>query len=139
MARDEGLAVEPLAFKKVLHHLEATTGIRITQASLIRRVSLNQEAFHLDVECSIINDQSALEVGEVSDSLAETFLRIDVSSIEIRSASLAELIRVSTKDYLSTTTSPLSTIQTALAACALAGERGWTRSSSACSRRPLSA
>jgi len=73
MARDEGLAVEPLAFKKVLHRLEATTGFRITQASLIRRVWLNQEAFHLDVERSIINDQSALEVGEVSDSLAETF------------------------------------------------------------------
>ena len=120
-----GTGVEPLTFKKVLDHLEATSGIRITPASLIRRVWTNQEEFQRDVVQSIINEQGAGEVGEVSDSLSETFARIDLSTPDMRRASLAELIRVSTSDYLSSTDSPLSTIQTALIACALAGgERG---------------
>jgi len=116
-----GTGVERLTFKKVLDHLQETEGIRITQASLIRRVWTNQDDFQRDVIESIISEEGEREVGFVSDSLLETFARIDLSSPEIRQASLAELVRVSTQDYLVLTGSPLSTIQTALIACALAG------------------
>ncbi len=116
-----GTGVERLTFKKVLDHLQETEGIRITQASLIRRVWTNQEEFQRDVVESIIRDESEREISSVGDSLSGTFARIDLSSPEMRRASLAELIRASTEDYLSLTDSPLSTIQTALIACALAG------------------
>ncbi|MEI8050267.1 MAG: hypothetical protein WCI12_02385 [Actinomycetes bacterium] len=116
-----GTGVENLTFKKVLDHLQESSGIRITPASLIRRVWQDQKDFQFDVVRTIITEQGEGEIGEVSDSLSETFARLDLSSPKMRRASLDELIRVASKDYLSTTISPLSTIQTALASYALAG------------------
>lgn len=123
LLRSQGLGtgVERLTFKKTLDHLQETEGIRITQASLIRRVWTNQEEFQRDVIESIIGDQAEREISSVGDALSETIARVDLSSPEMRRASLEELIRTSTEDYLSSTDSPLSTIQTALIACALAG------------------
>ena len=121
--RSEGLGtgVEHLTFKKVLDHLEATSGVRITNASLIRRVWEDQEEFQLDVVKAIINEQGDDEVSDVTDALAGAFALIDVSSPAMRRASLAELIRVTAQSYLHSASTSLATIQTALATYLVAG------------------
>jgi|GEM_PF-4285422 len=62
--RSEGLGsgAEHLTFKRVLAHVEATQGIRITNASVIRRIWDNQNEFQLEVIGSIVNAQGDLEV-----------------------------------------------------------------------------
>lgn len=121
--RREGLGtgVEHLTFKKVLDNLETTKGIRITNASLIRRVWEDQETFQLDVVRTIVNEQGDEEVSDVTDALAETFALLDVTSLEMRRASLAELIRVTARRYLASSSTSLATIQTALATYMVAG------------------
>jgi hypothetical protein len=116
-----GTGVEHLTFKKVLDNLEATSGIRITPASLIRRVWFNQEEFQLDVVRFIINEQGDEEVSNVTDALAETFGLIDVSSLAMRKASLTELIRVTAMSYINSASNSRATIQTALATYMVAG------------------
>ena len=44
-----GIGAGDLTFKRVFDHVEATTGVRLTNASVIRRVCENQEEFQADV------------------------------------------------------------------------------------------
>ena len=55
-----GTGAEHLTFKRVLALVEATTGIRVTNASVIRRIWDNQEEFQLEVIQSIVNDRTGL-------------------------------------------------------------------------------
>jgi hypothetical protein len=109
-----GTGAEHLTFKRVLAHLESTQGIRVTNASVIRRIWGNQEEFQLEVVHSILDSQGDREVGLSSQALTEAMEHIDVSTLEARRASLSELIRVSCAAFLEAASGSKASIQTAL-------------------------
>ena len=110
-----GTGAEHLTFKRVLAHVEVTQGIRVTNASVIRRIWDNQEEFQLEVVRSIVESQGDMEVAVTSDMLDEAVGRIDLRTPEARRASLAELIRVSCATFLEAATGSNASIQMALA------------------------
>ncbi len=93
----EGLNVGAgdLTFKRVFDHLEATTGVHLTNASVIRRVWDNQEEFQTDVLIAVASTaDSAGELDRTVQALAPIVASFDLSSPEARIASLSELARV---------------------------------------------
>ena len=117
-----GTGAEHLSFKRVLSHVADTRGIRITNASIIGRVWQNQEEFQTDVIRSIVDQQVEEEVQETSDALVAAMGRLDVSTPELRRASLGELIRVTSAQYLSSASTSTATIQMALVTYVAASE-----------------
>ncbi len=111
-----GTGAEHLTFKRVLAHLEGTQGIRVTNASVIRRIWDNQEEFQLEVVHSILDLQGDAEVGLSSQALDEAMELVDVSTPESRRASLAELIRASCAAFLDAASGSEASIQMALGA-----------------------
>ena len=109
-----GTGAEHLSFKRVLSHVADTRGIRITNASIIGRIWENQEEFQTDVIRSIVDQQVEEEVQDTSDALVAAMGRLDVSTPELRRASLGELIRVTSAQYLSSASTSTATIQMAL-------------------------
>ncbi len=109
-----GTGAEHLTFKRVLAHLEGTRGIRVTNASVIRRIWDNQEEFQLEVVGSILDAQGDVEADVSSQALDEAMERIDVSTPQARRASLAELIRVSCSSFLDAASGSEASIQMAL-------------------------
>ena len=89
-----GTGAEHLSFKRVLSHLAAARGIRVTNASVIGRIWENQEEFQLDVVSSVAGIQGDEEVAVTLDAFLPVLGLIDTSTPERRRASLAELIRV---------------------------------------------
>jgi hypothetical protein len=93
----EGLNVGAgdLTFKRVFDHLEATTGVHLTNASVIRRVWDNQEEFQTDVLVAIASTtDSAGELERTVEVVAPMMASFDLSSPEARIASMSELSRV---------------------------------------------
>jgi len=109
-----GSGAEHLSFKRVLSYVEATQGIRITNASIIGRVWENQEEFQFDVVRSVVEHQGNLEVEAAGGAFDEVLLRLDTSTLALRRASLAELIRVTCAQYLDSASGSAAAIQTAL-------------------------
>jgi hypothetical protein len=109
-----GTGAEHLSFKRVLSHVAATRGIRITNASVIGRIWENQEQFQLDVVNSIANIQGDEEVSVATGAFDAALGRLDVSTPPLRRASLAELIRVSCAEYLTSASTSAASIQMAL-------------------------
>ena len=110
-----GTGAEHLTFKRVLAHVEATTGIRVTNASVIRRIWDNQEEFQLEVIRTIVDDQGDAEVEATSEAFDEALAIMDLSTPELRRASLAELIRVTCARYIESAAGSGAAIQMALA------------------------
>lgn len=110
-----GSGAEHLTFKRVLAHVEATQGIRVTNASVIRRIWDNQNEFQLEVIRSIVNAQGDIEVAATSSAFDEALATMDLTTPELRRASLAELIRVSCAGYIESASTSDAAIQMALA------------------------
>ena len=94
---DEGLTVGAgdLTFKRVFDHVEATTGVRLTNASVISRIWENQEAFRADVLVAIASTADASgELDRSIEVLAPLLGSFELSSPEARIRSLCELARV---------------------------------------------
>jgi hypothetical protein len=94
--QEEGLGTgaEALTFKRVFARVEKETGLRLTNASIIRRVWRNQADYQADVLVSIATDDGGIEF-EYTESAVAAFLDgIDVSTPEARWRSVAELCRV---------------------------------------------
>ena len=74
--REEGLGGggEALTFKRVSDRVEADTGIRVTNASLIGRVWENQSEYQTDVLASIAADDSSSEIAQTVDGLESVLL-----------------------------------------------------------------
>ena len=94
--RQEGLGtgVETVTFKKVFDRVEEETGIRLTNASVIRRVWRNQAEFQADVLVDLVLegnvDEVDLTVGAVGPILAD----VDRRTPESRQRAMRELCRV---------------------------------------------
>jgi hypothetical protein len=110
-----GSGAEHLTFKRVLAHVEATRGIRVTNASVIRRIWDNQNEFQLEVIRSIVNAQGDLEVAATSSAFDDALTIMDLTTPELRRASLAELIRVTCARYIESASTSDAAIQMALA------------------------
>jgi hypothetical protein len=97
LLEEEGLAVGAgdLTFKRVFGHVEATTGVRLTNASVIRRVWENQEDFQADVLVAIASTaDSSGELDRTAAALVPLLDGFDLSSPGARMRALCELARV---------------------------------------------
>lgn len=94
---EEGLSIGAgdLTFRRVFAHVEATTGVRLTNASVIRRVWQNQEEYQMDVLLAVAaTADSAGELAATSEVLVPLLGALDLSSPDGRMWSLCELARV---------------------------------------------
>jgi hypothetical protein len=89
-----GLGVDTLTFKKVFERIESDTGIKLSNASVIRRVWDNQADFQADVLATIAAEDALGEFDETIRTLAPLIDDLDLSSPEARWRSLREVCRV---------------------------------------------
>jgi hypothetical protein len=109
-----GTGAEHLSFTRGLSPVAVTRSIRVTNASVIGRIWDNQEDFQLDVVDSVANIQGDKEVTVIVKVLTEVLGRVDVSTPELRCASLGELIRVACGTYMEVPLTSTAAIQVAL-------------------------
>ena len=83
-----------LTFKRVFERVEMKTGVRITNASVIRRVWENQSEFQSDVLVAIAEDEARPEVGGAVDAVAAALAEFDLSTPESRSGAVREVCRI---------------------------------------------
>jgi hypothetical protein len=82
-----------LTFKRVFDRMKAKTGIRITNASVIKRIWENQADYQADVLVSVARDEArrARGMGQRAAALLAT---LDLSTPESRATALREVCRV---------------------------------------------
>ncbi len=95
--REEGLGAggEALTLKRVRERVEADTGIRMTNASLIGRVWENQFDYQTDVLAAIAADDSTSEIEDTLNDLAPVLASMDASPEESRRSTMREVCRLS--------------------------------------------
>ena len=74
--------------------MERKTGLRLTNASVIRRVWENQADFQADVLVSIAQDEGRPETDLTVQAVAALLDGLDLSTVEARARSLREVCRV---------------------------------------------
>jgi hypothetical protein len=94
--REEGLGTgaEALTFKRVFKRVEKDTGVRLTNASIIKRVWENQADYQADVLVAIATDVGRAEIDQTFEGLGPLFRSIDLSSPEARRRAIREVCRV---------------------------------------------
>lgn len=83
-----------LTFKRVFERVEKKTGLRLTNASVIRRVWDNLADFQADVLVSIAQDETRPETDLTVQAIAALLDRLDLSTVEARARSLREACRI---------------------------------------------
>ncbi len=96
MLQEEGLSsgAEALTFKRVFDRVEEDTGIRLTNASVIRRVWDSQLDFQSDVLIAVANGQYGVEIDIAQAALAPIVASMHPTSLESREQALRDLCRV---------------------------------------------
>ncbi len=96
MLQEEGLSsgAEALTFKRVFERVEKERGIRLTNASVIRRIWDNLADFQTDVLVTVARGASDEEIEFATGAAGPVIRDLDVSSRESREAALVELCRV---------------------------------------------
>jgi hypothetical protein len=89
-----GTGAEVLTFKRVFDRLEKDTGIRLTNASVIRRMWENQADFQADVLVEIAQDENDDEFNRTVGAVEPLLATVDLSTPETRYRALRELCRV---------------------------------------------
>lgn len=94
--REEGLGTgaEVLTFKRVFDRVEKDTGIRLTNASVIRRMWDNQAEFQTDVLVAIAQDENEDELNRTVGAVEPILGTVDLTTAETRERALRELCRV---------------------------------------------
>jgi len=84
--REEGFGTTSgnLTFKKVYERVERDAGVRLTNASVIRRVWENQAEFQADVLVAIAQDEDRPEIERTIAALSAVFDGLDFSTVESR-------------------------------------------------------
>jgi len=83
-----------LTFKRVFERVERTTGVQVTNASVIRRVWENQADFQADVLVAVAQDESRPEIDLTLQAVATVLDGVDLTSVDSRLAAMRELCRV---------------------------------------------
>jgi hypothetical protein len=96
MLQEEGLSsgAEALTFKRVFDRIEDDTGIRVTNASVIRRVWESQSDFQTDVLMTVARGQSGAEIDVAEKRLAPILASVDLTTLESRGQALRDLCRL---------------------------------------------
>ncbi len=94
--REEGLGTgaEVLTFKRVFDRIERDTGIRLTNAAVIRRMWENLADFQTDVLVAIAQDENEDEFNRTVEAVVPILATVDLTSRENRERALRELCRV---------------------------------------------
>ena len=83
-----------LTFKRVFERVERTSGLQLTNASVIRRVWENQADFQADVLVAVAQDEGRPEIDLTLRAVVPLLDGVDLSSVESRLAGMRELCRV---------------------------------------------
>lgn len=96
MLREEGLATgaERLTFKRVFDRVEDETGIRVTNASVIRRIWRDNEDYQNDVLSLAVSDQSVDELQAALKKADQVLKKANLSTVDGRRTAVTELCRV---------------------------------------------
>jgi len=89
-----GTGIDTLTFKRVFERIEADTGRRISNASVIKRVWENLADYQADVLVTIAGQEGLGEFNETFAALEPVFASMDLSSPGARDRSLREVCRV---------------------------------------------
>jgi hypothetical protein len=95
-----GTGAEHLTFKRVFDRVASTSGIRVTNASVIGRIWENQAEFQSDVLASVATDEVTEQEHAALVGTAEVAASIDRSTVEGRRAGLREVMRVAAETNL---------------------------------------
>ena len=99
-----GAGAEHVTFKRVFARVEATTGTRVTNASVIGRIWDNQADFQSAVLTAVATDEVVDQEHAVQAAAAAVAAAADRSSPEGRRGALRELMRVAAQADLDTGT-----------------------------------
>jgi hypothetical protein len=93
---DEGIETgsNNLTFKRVFDRVQATTGVQLTNASVIRRVWENQADFQADVLVTVAQDEGRPEIEHTVAAVVSVLGDTDLSTLESRLRTVRELCRV---------------------------------------------
>jgi hypothetical protein len=89
-----GTGAEHLTFKRVFERLAATSGVRVTNASVIGRIWVSQDEFQIDVLSSIAGNEGSQSFEQSLVALALVLEAADRSTVESRWQTLREMCRV---------------------------------------------
>lgn len=89
-----GTGVDTLSFKRVFERILDDTGIRLSNASVIRRVWENQADYQADVLAVVAADDGLGEFERTFEALVPLFEAIDLTTAASRDRSLVEVCRV---------------------------------------------
>jgi hypothetical protein len=90
-----GIGAEELTFKRVFDRVEASTGKRLTNASVIRRVWTNQAEFQDDVLSAVaMAGDGGGEMGDTAAAMIGLLQTVDVSTPAGRRRGLSQICRV---------------------------------------------
>jgi hypothetical protein len=89
-----GTGADALNFKRAFARVEAETGVKLSNASVIRRVWENLDDYQTDVLVELASDTSRSNVSEVAGVVAEVLAGSDLSTAASRAATLSVLCRV---------------------------------------------
>lgn len=96
LLREEGLGTgaESLSFKRVFDRVEFDTGVRLTNASVIRRIWENQADFQTDVLVDVALAQNEGDIDRTVKAVEPTLSAVDLGSLESRLQAMRELCRI---------------------------------------------
>ena len=103
-----GTGAEHLTFKRVFERVAATSGIRITNGSVIGRIWENQSQFQSAVLSAMATGDLTDQERAVMDATAPVVSTADRTTIEGRRAALREVMRVAAEATLATGTTSRS-------------------------------
>ena len=89
-----GTGADTLTFKRVFERVEEDTGLRLSNASIIRRVWENQADYQADVLASVAAEEGLGAFDRTIQALVPLIEGLDVSTAEARERSLREVCRI---------------------------------------------
>jgi hypothetical protein len=89
-----GIGVNTITFKRVFERIDAETGIKLSNASVTRRVWENQADYQADVLALIAAEDALGEFDQTVQALGPVLESLDLSTPEARLRSLREVSRV---------------------------------------------
>ena len=89
-----GTGAEQLTFKRVFGRVAATSGIRVTNASVIGRIWQDQAEFQSAVLATVATDEGYEQERSVLAAMAPFVVTVDRSTPEARMSALSEVMRL---------------------------------------------
>ena len=106
--REEGLGTgaEAVTFKRVFDRIEQERGVRLTNASVIRRVWENVAEYQIELMASVAREESDGDIEFGVRTVGPMIAAIDRSTPEARTAGMREICRVGGDLYAQTVREP---------------------------------